>query len=168
MVELDLSSNNLRDVPSLPDCGGLMRLVLNSNPIPHIPRRAFLPLRSLTTLELSNNGIEIIENVSALILLFNNTNTKCVLGTHYKREMEWSALYYDLRVGEEINKVIILSCQSQWQIWRPLFPELSPFQVKLKIQTTQAQNSLILVTYTLLSSVSISPSFPVIPIQKLN
>lgn len=65
LVELDLSSNLLRDVPTQPlgECRALMRLVLSLNPIAQIAKRAFASLNSLTSLELSGCGLELIEYV---------------------------------------------------------------------------------------------------------
>jgi Leucine-rich repeat (LRR) protein len=66
LVDLDLGNNVLREVPTpaFPDCGGLMRLILSGNPIPLLLRNAFQGLDSLTTLEMSGCGIEIVEKVS--------------------------------------------------------------------------------------------------------
>ncbi|CAG7816349.1 unnamed protein product [Allacma fusca] len=63
LVDLDLSYNVMREVPSgaFPDCQGLMRLILSGNPIPRIQPNAFISLESLTTLEISIAGIELIE-----------------------------------------------------------------------------------------------------------
>lgn len=78
LVDLDLSYNVMREVPSgaFPDCQGLMRLILSGNPIQRIQRNAFISLESLTTLEISNAGIELIEKVS---LQISNTTTVYVI-----------------------------------------------------------------------------------------
>jgi len=64
-VDLDLSNNALKEAPSSAflDCEGLMRLVLSGNPISHVLPKAFVGLRSLTTLEMSNCGTEVIDKV---------------------------------------------------------------------------------------------------------
>lgn len=63
LVELDLTGNLIKDVPSdtFPSCPGLMRLILNGNPIRDIRHEAFHPLAQLTNLELSQCQLETIE-----------------------------------------------------------------------------------------------------------
>ncbi|XP_071445259.1 uncharacterized protein kek2 [Hetaerina americana] len=67
LVELDLSDNLLSRLPSpttFADFPSLMRLSLSNNPIRRIPSRAFYPLTSLVTLEISGCEVEVIEEMA--------------------------------------------------------------------------------------------------------
>lgn len=59
LIDLDLSGNCLRDVPTaaFAECPALMKLSLSGNPIDEVPARAFRRLGQLTTLDLSGCGL---------------------------------------------------------------------------------------------------------------
>ena len=64
LVELDLSHNELNEVPtsSVVDCKYLMRLSLRGNPgIRHVRADAFSGLGDLTSIDLSECGIAAVE-----------------------------------------------------------------------------------------------------------
>ncbi|KAG8225783.1 hypothetical protein J437_LFUL010198 [Ladona fulva] len=67
LVELDLSNNRITRLPSpttFADFPALMRLSLSNNPITRLPSRAFFPLASLVTLEMSGCKIDIVEDMA--------------------------------------------------------------------------------------------------------
>merc|ERR1719232_362462 len=73
LVELDLSANKLRTIPtsSFVSVPNLNILVLKDNPLKIVPKSAFLGLTNLMKIDLSNCGIHTLLPKSAFLGLTN-------------------------------------------------------------------------------------------------